>query len=52
MQKATFATVMPRFLLSISTFHSDANHKSSIQSLTLRFNVHGTLKIQSYNLQN
>ncbi len=52
MQKATFAITIPHIISPISTFDSEANHKSSIQSLTLRFKVHETLQINQSNLLN
>ncbi len=49
MQKATFAITIPHFFLPISAYISEANHESSIQSITSRFNVHGTLQINPSN---
>ncbi len=49
MQKATFAITGPHFFLPISAYISEANHESSIQSITSRFNVHGTLQIKQSN---
>ncbi len=49
MQKATFAITIPHFFSPISVFNSEANLKSSIQSITSRFNVHGTLQINQSN---
>ncbi len=49
MQKATFVTTIPHFFLPISAYMSEANHESSIQSITSRFCVHGTLQINQSN---
>ena len=46
MQKATFAIIIPH---SISTYISEANHESSIQSTTSRFCVHETIQINQSN---
>ncbi len=48
MQKATFAITIPHFFLPISAYISEAHHESSIQSITSRFKIHGTLQ---YNHQ-
>ncbi len=49
MQKTTFAITIPHFFLPISAYISEANHESSIQSITSRFCVHGTLQINQSN---
>ncbi len=49
MQKATFAITIPHFFLPISVYISEANHESSIQSITPRFCVHETLQINQSN---
>ncbi len=49
MQKATFATTIPHFFLPISAYISEAHHESSIQSITPRSKIHGTLQINQYN---
>ncbi len=50
MQKATFTTSIPH-IISRLCLHSlqRPNHKPSIQLLTLRFKVHGTLQINKSN---
>ena len=51
MQKATFAITIPhiasRLYLQSLHFLQIPNHKLSIQSLTLRFCVHGTFQINT-----
>ncbi len=53
MQKATFAITIPHIVsrLYLQSLHSlqRPNHKSSIQSITSRFCVHGTLQINQSN---
>ncbi len=46
MQKAVFAITTPHFFLPTSAYSSEANHESSIQSITSRFCVHETFQIQ------
>ena len=50
MQKAVFAITIPHFFPHLY-LHSPqkAYHESSIQSLILRFNVHGTFQINQSN---
>ncbi len=53
MQRATFAITILHIAscLYLQSLHflQRPNHKSSIQSLTWRFNVHGTLQIKQSN---
>ncbi len=49
MQDATSAINILHFFSPIFAFNSGANHKSSIQSRTLRFKVHETLQINPWN---
>ncbi len=52
MQKATFAITSSNLFSPISEYISEAHHESSIQSITPRFCVHGTLQINQSNLLN
>ncbi len=49
MQKATSDITILHFFLPIPAYISEANHESSIQSITSRFCVHETLQINSSN---
>ncbi len=49
MQKAIPAIKVPHFFLPITAFNSEANLKSSIQSITSRFCVHETFQIHQSN---
>ncbi len=50
MQKATFAITIPHYISRLCLYSLQRpNHKPSIQSLILRFNVHGTLQINQSN---
>ena len=44
MQKATSVITIPHFFLPISAYISEANHESSIQSITSRFKSNETFQ--------
>ncbi len=50
MQKAVFAITIPHFFLPKSAYISEADHESSIQLITPRSKVHGTIRITPSNL--